>query len=1131
VSEDRSVVRNLLRDLREVLELTLAILGDDEAATEVLGSKVDGSGLAEASGALATLEQFVEGEGRLEDAAAAAERIVEVSTMLRLTAQATQGQTPADLAGELAGVLLDAVALAYLSRRLRTAVAAARVLRFLDDQIHWDRIGAFFGDAGGYVNDQFGPLETEDDARRRSLLLGLLGIGAVVLEALTERAFDVAGGQASVEVLHGFEPDPASTTPAADAISDRMLSLAFRYERGGVDSTVLLTTAFVPRIVDDNDRRPQGGPGLWVSLSGETEGELPLGGGWHLVVEGAVEDGVDGFLAFEGATHDSFVDVGGAIGGEIALRLERRDEPAAGTPAEPWDLGGLLELKEAAFALRLADRGPFALARLRDAALVLEPPEGQPWRRLFPSGLRSEFDVGVGVDRDGKIFFEGGAGLRVLLPISFRTRFLSVRHVLVELAPPPEGARELVLEVGIGFTVQLGKLTLTVDRLGKRMKLDMSEPDSEEETPDRFQVEWAYPDSVGLAVDADWVKGGGFLALDEERGRYAGMLDLTFRKWSLTAFGLLTEQDGGESSFIGVLTFDLPKPIPLWFGLRLEEVGGLVARNHRLDVPALQAGLRSGVANTLLFPDDPVAAGPQILTTLGNVFPAAPGTDLVGLLLKLTWGTRRLGTLSVAIVIERPAPIRLLVLGEVEVTCPSGEKQVLVLRAEFAGVLDTAGQSFEFDAALSHSRVAGFVLTGDLAVRVRRGEDDSLFLVAAGGFHPRFTVPANANLPPQRRMTVALSAGENPRARLELYAAFTGGTVQAGGKLDVRASAGGFSAEALLSLDVLIQLEPNFGFDAEIEARAAIRHDGSAIAGVGLRLRVTGPSPWKIDGKATFDLFLFSVSIPIRKTFGPQVSVVVQEVDAGAMLRGALEDPSSWDVGSPAGPGALVTLASRPTADDVIPAHPLGRLAVRQEVLPLGIDLTRVGGARTAPDRFDVTVVTVAGAGVDAPEPLRSQFAPAQFVELTDDEKLERPEFEALVSGFEVGPAAATHGPALTADLGYEEIVIGPDGPIEDPRPGRPALGAILLHAAALGAAATSRLRDEEVPGVLRATSPVVELRTPAPVVADSATLEVAGVPDAGASFTEAAQAAARHAAADASGLVVVAPHEVGPGG
>ena len=61
------------------------------------------------------------------------------------------------------------------------------------------------------------------------------------------------------------------------------------------------------------------------------------------------------------------------------------------------------------------------------------------------------------------------------------------------------------------------------------------------------------------------------------------------------------------------------------------------------------------------------------------------------------------------------------------------------------------------------------------------------------------------------------------------------------------------------------------------------------------------------------------------------------------LLRDALEERANWETGLPAGVGPLVTLASAPTDADEIVAHPLGRVAVRQHAIPLGVELTRSG--------------------------------------------------------------------------------------------------------------------------------------------------------------------------------------------
>ena len=47
-------------------------------------------------------------------------------------------------------------------------------------------------------------------------------------------------------------------------------------------------------------------------------------------------------------------------------------------------------------------------------------------------------------------------------------------------------------------------------------------------------------------------------------------------------------------------------PIPLGFGFTLTGVGGLVAVDRTVDVGALQAGLRSGSLDAMLFPSDAV---------------------------------------------------------------------------------------------------------------------------------------------------------------------------------------------------------------------------------------------------------------------------------------------------------------------------------------------------------------------------------------------------------------------------------------------------------------------------------------------------------------------------------------------
>lgn len=334
----------------------------------------------------------------------------------------------------------------------------------------------------------------------------------------------------------------------------------------------------------------------------------------------------------------------------------------------------------------------------------------------------------------------------------------------------------------------------------------------------------------------------------------------------------------------------------------------------------------------------------------------------------------------------------------------------------------------------------------------------------------------------------------------------TSNTIQLGARLEVSARAGGFTAEAVVSFDALVERDP-FGLQVDIEGRAAIRYDGSTLASVGLDLHLDGPTPWVLQGTARLELLFFTVKIPIDKTFGgedePQA---LASTDAAARLVSALSDASAWEASTPAGRAALVALRSTvPGATGSLAAHPGARLGVRQGELPLGIVLSHIGPARVAPERFDITTVTVDGLTAGS-RPVREPFAAGEYVDLPAAQRLSRPSFEPFVAGVEVEAASITHGPPTVADLRYEEIVIGPEGPVDPTPPRRPAVRPAVEHGAGIGAAGRTALRREEVADRLRAT-PRIGLRDIGARIVDAVTLApVAGSPTF-ATATEARQA------------------------
>jgi hypothetical protein len=536
----------------------------------------------------------------------------------------------------------------------------------------------------------------------------------------------------------------------------------------------------------------------------------------------------------------------------------------------------------------------------------------------------------------------------------------------------------------------------------------------------------------------------------------------------------------------------------------------------------------------MLFPADPAAAAPRVLTTLSTVFPVTRGSSLLGIGLNVGWARGRVSLVAAVIVESGPAS-RVLVLGSLLATAPARDDAVIRVQIDVVGVIDPQRPSVEFDGSLVDSRIGPYSLTGDGTFRFRGArapdpgqevseDDEGVFLLAIGGFHPAFTPPGSVAIPPQRRIALALPM-DNPRLRLELYAAVTSNSVQLGAKLEFSARKAGFTAEALIGFDALVILSP-FHLTVDIQARAAIKHGGTTLAHVGLDLTVDGPSPWHVTGKATLSLLFLSITIPIDGTFGsdsPRADP--PSLDAAAALRAALEDSTAWETTAPSGSAALVALRSTVGPEDLA-AHPAGLLGARQDVLPLGIDVTHVGLARITPGRFVVESVKVNGDVVAADDVL-GQFPAGEYLDLSDDEKLSRPAFERFVSGFSCGSDAVVAGPAVPADLRYEEIVLGPDGAVlERPARRRPPLVGALRHGATLGPAATSRLRQDDATRAMGRSRGIRMQAVGRVVVAADTLTPLAGIPTAP-TDTEARQILAAVTRDPAHPALVVLAHEV----
>ncbi len=751
---------------------------------------------------------------------------------------------------------------------------------------------------------------------------------------------------------------------------------------------------------------------------------------------------------------------------------------------------------------------------------------------LPDGGLRVPFDLLAGWSSSRGLYFEGGAGLAIDIPIDVELGPIKLQLLHLGFTISPDA---LELEASGAVGAKLGPFALAVERMGTTAALTFPAGGGNLGPAD---LDFAFkpPSGIGLALDAGVVKGGGYLYLDPDKGEYAGILELAFGPVSIKAIGILTTRlpGGADGWALLLMVFGEFTPIQLGYGFTLNGVGGVIGLQHGVSIEALQSGLRTGVLDSVLFPRDPVANAPTLIGQLRVVFPIVPRALTVGPALKLGWSTPALVTLSLGIVLQfddvlgsgpgSPSFTRVVLLGQLKVQVPPVDElgidapALIHLQVDIVGAYDVPDQALSVDAVLRDSHVALLPITGSLVVRARFG-DDPTFILAVGGFHPRFT-DLPPGLPPQDRVGIQLVYGI-VTVRIVGYVAITSNTFQTGAEASLVAAGGGFRVEAYLGFDALFVFSPVFHFEIDFRVGASVRYKSISLASLTVRGTLSGPGRWEVDGHASISLWLFSVDIDFEVGWGEAAAPALPGVRVADQIVAALSAPESWHAELP-GSDPLVTLRTVEAGTDVL-AHPLSSLVGVQKVVPLGIDIVRVGkSAPTDGNRFDITGATIGPGGAGGGETIGfrdEHFARGEYLDLTEEEKLSTPSFERFRAGVTV--ATDDYGvpaSAVVFEPEWETLYLRQDEPVE--RHVVPARSLVLQ--AALGAVAQSSIHADRR---LAATKVAVSVGSAGFTVA-SATADVT-VAAGFATFTEAAQASAK--ATGATYVADLAEREVRP--
>jgi hypothetical protein len=377
------------------------------------------------------------------------------------------------------------------------------------------------------------------------------------------------------------------------------------------------------------------------------------------------------------------------------------------------------------------------------------------------------------------------------------------------------------------------------------------------------------------------------------------------------------------------------------------------------------------------------------------------------------------------LIIELPEPIRIILLARIAVRMPTESKTLVRINLDALGVLDLGQNTLSLDASLFDSRVLTYTLSGDMALRASWGAEPREFLLSIGGFHPRFTPPSG--FPTLKRLSIDMSSGSIATLHLDTYLAITSNTLQIGANLHVLVKVSSFSIDGHLGFDALFQRNP-FHFDGDISGSVAVSIDGDDLLSVSLDAMLTGPAPWQVSGSFKVHIIFVDVSKSFSHTWGDSdSSEQIAPVDVGALLNTELADPRSWGVQLAQGTPALISSRDVQNATGVV-AHPLAQLEVHERTVPLGMDITRFGAAPvTGASSFSITDFRIDGTAVPRAS-VQDDFAPAQFLDLTDDEKLAQTSFELHDAGVRLSGGLVNSGAVVNKTITYETFYVDESG-------------------------------------------------------------------------------------------------------
>jgi hypothetical protein len=659
--------------------------------------------------------------------------------------------------------------------------------------------------------------------------------------------------------------------------------------------------------------------------------------------------------------------------------------------------------------------------RLEEGKVVIDASKGDGFlNSIIPGGgIQGDFDLALGYATDTGFFIQGSSAIEIKLPLHADLGPIGFDALTIG-AGFGDGA--ISTSLGADLSASLGPLQAVVENMG--VEAEFTFPSGGGNLgPLNLDLGFKPPNGIGLSLDVGVVKGGGYLYFNFDKEEYAGALEFVFSEIvTVKAVGLLTTRmpDGSKGfSLLIILSVEFGTPFQLGFGFTLNAVGGLLGLNRTMELERIAVGVRTGAINSVMFPQDLVANAPRIISDLREFFPPQSGTFLIGPMAKLGWGTPTLVTASLGIIIEIP-PGNIAILGILKVALPDEDFALIVVQVNFIGALEVDKKRLWFYASLYESRVLFITLEGDMGLLIAWG-DDANFVLSIGGFHPSFNPPP-LPFPNPKRIAISILNESWAKIRVSGYFAVTSNTAQFGARVEVFFGVSAFNLDGHIGFDALFQFSP-FYFIISISASLSVKVFGAGLFSVHIKGQLEGTSPWHIEGKGKIKVLFFSIKIPFSHTWGEKKVTTLPAIEALPLLVAELEKFDNWTAESPGASSLLVSLREIDSDADLV-LHPVGKLRVHQRVMPLNLNLDKIGNQQPSDaKRFTVEVVD---GDIDKVADTRESFATAQFRNLNDAKRLSSPAYEKQDAGIELsvtGNQSRTHS-AVKRVVRYEEIII-----------------------------------------------------------------------------------------------------------